>query len=161
MSNHGYFSGNPKTEWLSNPHQGDRNMKLLEDFYFVDPDGDRWLAPKGSIINGASIPRFLWSSVGSPFVGDYRNASVVHDVGCDDPTQDRKAVDKMFYHACRAGGCSSINARKLYLGVRIGAWASQNNIDPEGAFSTFHNQLALEDVNSFEDLQTFVDSKLV
>ena len=31
----------------------------------------------------------------------------------------------MFYHACRAGGCSPRQARLLYAGVRIGAWAER------------------------------------
>lgn len=57
MSN-GTFSGNPKTEWLT--EQGaDRNMRMLEDFWYDDPAGRRWKAPKGSIVNGASIPEAL------------------------------------------------------------------------------------------------------
>jgi hypothetical protein len=48
----------------------------------------------------------------------------VHDVatvraGAD--TTKRRAADRMFYHACRAGGCSVEQATVLYLGVRIGA----------------------------------------
>ncbi|KMM17817.1 hypothetical protein SYNGFB01_01435 [Synechococcus sp. GFB01] len=31
----------------------------------------------------------------------------------------------MFYHACRAGGCSADEAKALYLGVRIGALKDQ------------------------------------
>lgn len=30
----------------------------------------------------------------------------------------------MFYWACLAGGCSAAQAKMLYLGVRIGSWAS-------------------------------------
>jgi hypothetical protein len=32
----------------------------------------------------------------------------------------------MFFHACRAGGCSPPQARILYAGVRIGAWAAES-----------------------------------
>lgn len=126
MSNeYGFFSGNPKTEWLSGPGD-DRNMKLLQDFSYTDPDGKLWLAPMDSEINGASIPAPLWSTVGSPYTGDYRNASVVHDVACYhvETANDRKAADKMFYFACLAGGCSKAQARLLYLGVRVGAWGT-------------------------------------
>jgi hypothetical protein len=122
MSNHGKFSGNPKTEWLVDDAGADRNMQLLEDFSFTDPNGNVWLAPKGSIINGASIPRPLWSTVGSPYTDDYRRASVVHDVACNTPMVNRKAADEMFFHACRAGGCTPAQARILYVGVRLGAW---------------------------------------
>lgn len=41
--NYGKFSGNPKTEWLSHPTNQDRDMKLLEDFWYVDPDGKNGL----------------------------------------------------------------------------------------------------------------------
>lgn len=122
--NPGRFSGTPKTEWLSSPAGPDRDMRLLEEFSYTDPNGRRWVAPAGSTINGASIPRALWSSVGSPYTDDYRCASIVHDVACDNQTIPRKEADQMFYHACIAGGCSVAQARVLYAGVRIGAWSS-------------------------------------
>ena len=126
---YGSFSGNPKTEWLTEPGTEDRNMRLLAAFWYKDPDGRVWPAPKGSVINGASIPRPLWSTVGSPYTDDYRRASVVHDVACDSPSVPRKDADVMFYHACLAGGCSPVQARILYAGVRLGAWASNNLTD--------------------------------
>jgi len=124
MSAHGSFSGNPKTEWLVDANGEDRDMQLLEDFSFTDPAGRVWLAPKGAIVNGASIPRALWSTIGSPYTDDYRRASVVHDVACDTPSVPRKDADAMFLHACRAGGCSPLQAQILYAGVRLGAWTS-------------------------------------
>ena len=126
MANHGSFSGNPKTEWLTDETTPDRNMSLLADFSFTDPDGRVWPAPKGSDINGASIPQPLWSTVGSPYTDDYRRASVVHDVACGTPGVNRKAADVMFYYACLAGGCTALQAKILYAGVRIGAWGSKS-----------------------------------
>lgn len=123
MSNQGSFSGNPKTEWLVDTDGADRDMKLIENFWYIDPNEKKWPAPAGSVVNGASIPRPLWPLVGSPYTDDYRRASIVHDVACDNPEVDRKEADVMFYHACRAGGCSPLQARWLYAGVRIGAWA--------------------------------------
>ena len=111
MSNHGSFSGNPKTEWLSDASNPDRDMSLLADFSFTDPDGKVWTAPKGSVVNGASIPQPLWSTVGSPYTDDYRRASVVHDVACNTPGVPRKTADVMFYHACLTGGCGALQAQ--------------------------------------------------
>ncbi len=127
MSNEfGSFSGNPKTEWLIDANGEDRDMQLLEDFFYVDPAGRTWPAPKGSVINGASIPRALWTTVGSPYTDDYRRASVVHDVACEPSSGvPRKEADEMFYYACRAGGCGEVQARVLYAGVRVGAWADK------------------------------------
>ena len=123
MGKHGTFSGEPVTKWLTEPDD-DRRMELQEEFSFTDPDGKVWLAAKGATIDGASIPRPLWSLVGSPYTGDYRRASIVHDVACDDAKNDsarREAADRMFFHACREGGCSAEQAMLLYLGVRVGA----------------------------------------
>ena len=119
---YGEFSGNPRAEWLTEPGE-DRRMQLLEDFWYLDPDGRKWLSHRNSIVDGASIPAALWSVIGSPYTGEYRRASIVHDVACDTPGLPRRDADKMFYFACLAGGCSIRQARVLYAGVRIGAWA--------------------------------------
>ena len=126
MSN-GSFSGNPKTEWLSDKG-GDRDMRMLEAFWYLDPNGRRWDAPVGTVVNGASIPRTLWSTVGSPYTGDYRRAAVVHDAAVGQQGVLRADADTMFYYACLAGGCSLVQAKMLYAGVRIGAWAATNQV---------------------------------
>jgi hypothetical protein len=120
---YGTFSGNPKTEWLCE-HGEDRNMRLLEAFWYIDPQGRRWDAPQGSIINGASIPRTLWSSIGSPFTGNYRRASIIHDVSLRTPGIVRDDTDTMFYFACMAGGCLLMESKFLYAGVRLGTWVA-------------------------------------
>lgn len=125
--NHGSFSGEPRTLWLTESNS-DRKMQLLEDFSFTDPAGRSWLVQKFYKIDGASIPKSLWSLIGSPYTGDYRRASIVHDKACDDaagnPTA-RRTADRMFFHACRAGGCTIEQATTLYLGVRIGSLGDQ------------------------------------
>jgi hypothetical protein len=124
---HGDFSGEPQTRWLTDEKTADRKMTVLEDFWFVDPKKKEWRTPAYYEVDGASIPRALWTLAGSPYTGDYRRASVVHDKACDDakgnPSERRKA-DRMFFHACRAGGCSIVEATLLYLGVRIGSLQS-------------------------------------
>ena len=119
------FSGEPLTRW-----KGSRNMILEEDFYYIDPEGRKWDAPKGSHLNGATIPMALWNIIGSPYAGKYRRASVVHDVGVGElsnpnvSAKQRKEADRMFYHACRYDGCSKHFASMMYTGVRFGTFAS-------------------------------------
>ena len=125
--NNGSFSGNPKTEWLSD-QGGDRDMRMLEAFWYIDPNGRRWDAPAGTVVNGASIPRTLWSTVGSPYTGDYRRAALVHDAAVGSSGVLRADADTMFYFACLAGGCSPVQAKMLYAGVRIGAWAATSPV---------------------------------
>lgn len=126
MSN-GEFSGNPRTEWLSDKGD-DRDMRVIEPFWYIDPQGRRWVAPAGTVINGASIPRTLWSSVGSPYTGDYRRAALVHDAAVGKHGVARAEADTMFYFACLCGGCSVLQAKLLYAGVRLGAWAAANHV---------------------------------
>jgi hypothetical protein len=122
---HGSFSPDvPATTWMTEDGTPDRQMTLLHEFWFDDPSGKRWITPAGYVTDGTSIPRALWTLVGSPFTGDYRRAAIVHDKACVDAGGDRRArraADKMFYHACRAGGCSIRDATIMFLGVRIGA----------------------------------------
>lgn len=123
-TSHGTFSGDPDAIWLTEKTP-DRRMCLTENFSFTDPKNTKWLTPANYRVDGASIPRALWSAVGSPYTGDYRRASIVHDKACDDAHGNkvaRRAADRMFFHACRAGGCNIRQATILYLGVRIGAW---------------------------------------
>ena len=106
------FSGNPKTEWLPNG----RDMRLLEAFSFADTERI-WTAPAGAIINGASIPKMMWSLIGSPFVGRYRNASVLHDYYFTVRTEPTVDVNHMFYKAMLASGVSVLKANIMWDAV--------------------------------------------
>ena len=131
MEYFGCFQGTVKTEWLSDG----RTMKLLEDFSFIDCEGLTWLAPKGRSIDGASIPRFAWSIVGSPFSGRYRKASVIHDIACDDRVRPWESVHLAFYYAMRASKVALIKAKLMYAAVyhKGPRWMSPRS--PQGSTS--------------------------
>ncbi len=86
-----YFKGCVKTEWLDDG----RNMRLLEDFSFIDSAGHEWKCLKGRIINGANIPVFL-RRIRTPFVGKHRIASVIHDVACVERIMPYRDVHRMY-----------------------------------------------------------------
>lgn len=127
----GEFIGTVKVEWLrsnddhvnkcesSGTNSPSRKMRILEDFSYKDFKSKLWTAPKGHVIDGASIPPFLWSIIGSPFVGNYREASVVHDYYCCVKTEPWQEVHKMFYDAILSEGVSE-NKAKAMLAV---VWA--------------------------------------
>ena len=110
----GSFSSNVITEWNEDDH---RSMTLVREFWFEDPNGKTWHVPAGAKVDGASIPWWLWTVVGSPFVGKYRNASVVHDHFCRLESEPWEDVHKLFYFACRAGGVSRYKALMMYWAV--------------------------------------------
>jgi Protein of unknown function (DUF1353) len=112
----GHFVGNIVTSWNTDG----RTMTLLEDFAYFDATGKQWSAPKGSIVDGASIPGALWSYVGGPYTSTYRIASVVHDVACVSKKEKWEDVHRMFYEACRCAGLDDKRAKLMYWAVYQG-----------------------------------------
>lgn len=55
-----------------------------------------WRIPRGSVVNGASIPRgFMWL-VGSPFDRGRRLSSAIHDVMCQEKRIAYRVVHELF-----------------------------------------------------------------
>jgi mono/diheme cytochrome c family protein len=113
MEEWGRFEGQVVARW----EDDGRTMTLVEPFAYVDPREARWPAPAGSVVNGASIPRPFWSLFGGPFSGEFRDASVVHDVACETRDRPWRAVHLMFYEACRCGGVGAVTAKTMYYAV--------------------------------------------
>lgn len=121
----GRFEGDPIARWSPDG----RRMILFEPFTFIDIRLKRWTAARGAILDGASIPSAFWPLVGTPFVGAYRYASVIHDYYCDTRAETWEETHTMFYYACRAGGVGKAHGKALYyavywFGPRWGARAS-------------------------------------
>src|SRR5881392_3624748 len=110
----GYYSGQVEARWENDG----RHMTLLSELRYTDPEGVIWIAPAGSVVDGASIPRALWSLMGGPFDGKYRNASVLHDVAYDQKNRPHEVCDRMFYHAMRCSGVSAVEAGTMYYALR-------------------------------------------
>jgi hypothetical protein len=95
-------------------------VKLLADFTYIDNAGDRWTVPRDATVDGASIPRMLWTPLGGPMEGEYRDASIVHDWYCDLRSRPWKCVHRMFYEAMLASGVGLARAKIMYAGVYFG-----------------------------------------
>jgi hypothetical protein len=92
-------------------------MTLLSELRYTDPHGIVWVAPAGSTVNGASIPRSLWSLMGGPFEGKYRDASVLHDVSYEQHKRPWQDCDRMFYNAMRCSGVSAVEAKTMFYAL--------------------------------------------
>ncbi len=110
---YGKFNGEIATEWMPDG----RSMRLLKQFEYTAADGTRWGVPAGSIVDGASIPQALWSLIGAPFSGNYRNASVIHDYYCETRSRPYQAVHQVFYEAMLASGVGQRRAWLMYRAV--------------------------------------------
>jgi len=85
-------------------------------------------APKGTVTDGASIPRFFWRLIGPPMTGRYRKAAIIHDAGYTGSlvwtqfhkkkTYTRKEVDALFLRLMKALGVSWWRRRLMYWAVR-------------------------------------------
>src|SRR5437899_7943597 len=104
----GHYSGYVEARWENDG----RTMTLLSELRYSDPEGVVWIAPAGSVVDGASIPRSLWSLMGGPFEGKYRNASVLHDVAYDQKDRHHEVSERIFYLAMRCTGDSTAEARR-------------------------------------------------
>lgn len=129
----GSFSGRVVVEWLTG-QSPERDMRLVEPFAYTDPSGKRWAVPEGAVINGASIPQSVWSLAGSPYTGNYRRASVVHDYYCGSKSETWQDVHRMFYYAMVAGGVSVLQAKIFYAAVYAGGprWKTTVSRNLEG-----------------------------
>lgn len=113
VSQYGRFEGRVVTVWLPNG----RNMELVEPFIYIDGRQVQWDAPKGTVVDGASIPKMAWSIIGGPFEGKYRNASVIHDVACVRKDRTWQAVHEAFYNAMLASDVDETTAKVMYAAV--------------------------------------------
>lgn len=167
---HGHFSGNPVVEFLPDG----RKIKLREAFIYTDPDGNVWPVPVNYIADGASIPRGLWTPVGGPLDGPYRDASIVHDYYCEhfdtrwneSYKLDWKSVHRAFYQGLLARGVGPKKAKLMYGAVyycgprwewqgqqvrRVDTWcATGGDINAEDVLAEFieSGDRSLEDIEA-------------
>lgn len=118
---------------------GDLKELVDESLTFVDSNGDKWTAPKGTLTDGASVPRLFLPITDDRFDAEFLKAAVVHDAYCQEDNETRctaqyrtkpwKAVHRMFYEACIAGGTSPLKAKLMFAGVWLGGprWNDPNN----------------------------------
>jgi hypothetical protein len=109
----GHFTAGPVVTWTED---GGRVI-LQEDFTYVDTAHRRWTTTKGTVSDGASIPRGVWTFVGSPLKGGYVRAALIHDAYCVSRDEPWEEVHEMFYWGCRAGGVTRPHAKILYYTV--------------------------------------------
>jgi len=108
------FSGPVDVRWLE---EDPRKMMLLESVAFLDSKEKVWTAYQYDTIDGASIPEFLWEEVGSPYIGFYRRASVIHDVYCIRKSQPAQDVHNCFYEMMLADGVDKAKAWVMFQAV--------------------------------------------
>ncbi len=108
------FSGPVDVRWLE---EDERKMILLESVSFLDKYEKVWTAYQYDTIDGASIPEVLWEEVGSPYIGFYRRASVIHDVYCQRKSRPAQDVHNCFHEMMLADGVGRMKAWTMFQAV--------------------------------------------
>lgn len=126
--NWGRFDGLP-------PHiallDNGRLARLLKPLSYIDAHDQRWDVPADEIVDGASIPQPVWSLIGGPWDGPYRNASIVHDRYCVTKSTTWQLTHLMFYHAMRCSNVKKFKAKVMFYAVyRFGPrWPAPGSLE--------------------------------
>ena len=92
-------------------------VRLLEALIFIDANGKKWTAPKGYVVDGATIPKMFQGFIGTPYGGQYVLASVIHDVAYYERLGTWQEVHQVFYDAMLASGVEARKASLMYIAV--------------------------------------------
>lgn len=92
-------------------------MEVQQPFGFIDARNRKWEVPAKYHTDGASIPRALWSIIGSPFTGNYLAAAIIHDFYCDLKSRDWRDTHSVFFDAMIANKVDNIQAKIMYFAV--------------------------------------------
>lgn len=76
----------------------------------------------GFDFDGASIPRALWSVVGSPMTDGYQRAGCLHDALYASEYFPREVCDMLFLKAMESDGVGYLKRRAMYRAVRAFGW---------------------------------------
>lgn len=101
---------------------------MADELDFVDGKADVWQAPKGTLTDGASIPRVFVKIVGNPTSKQFAQAAAIHDAYCGIGnengakyhTRPWPQVHRMFYDALRVGGTPEYKAKVMFAAVWLG-----------------------------------------
>lgn len=108
---------------------GHTEFKLLAPYTYVDCEGRTHVIPPTrqvngetvpTVINGASIPSEVWSFVGGPWSGKYRNAAVIHDFLVETRYANSDITHRIFFDAMLTSGTPGWKANIMYFAVLKG-----------------------------------------
>lgn len=91
---------------------------ILDEDLIWEGETRKIVVKKGFDFDGASIPRFLWSIIGSPMTGGYQRAACLHDALYAGEVLPRKECDGLFLEAMKSDGVSYTKRYSMYWAVR-------------------------------------------
>jgi hypothetical protein len=152
------YEGVPQVQFLPDG----RNMRLTAGLVFYDPSEIRWAVPADAVVDGASIPKFLWSVFGGPFEGRYRDGSIIHDWYCDIRTRPWQATHRVFYDAMCVSGVPPKTALIMYFAVRWKGprWDERVMVNTNLSFSGDNRVSSSDQIRSYESAEVQITQSM-
>lgn len=126
-------------------------LPTKEKIEFVDARGDKWIAPRQTLTDGATIPPIFTVLVGDRQSREYVIAAALHDAYCGVGNEDLETyrtrswedVHRMFYEALLVNGTDPQTAKIMYAAVYLGGprWD-----DPERDLSKIDKAVILQEM---------------
>jgi len=124
---------------ISFREHGELKELIDERLVFTDAQGMEWIAPQGTLTDGASVPRWALPITNGRWDSAFLKAAVVHDAYCQSDNETRapdqyrsrpwQAVHRMFHEAILAGGTTPTLAKVMFAAV----WLKGPRWDDTGA----------------------------
>ena len=96
----------------------ERLVVASDSFAFYDNHGVKWVADKGEVTDGASIPGLIKLFLGRSFREPYLPAATLHDIYCRSKTRSCAATADMFCQALITNGVDYVRAGAMWSAVR-------------------------------------------
>lgn len=109
---------------------GDQAYEVLEPLVYDNGLLIIQVNPKFDF-DGASIPKPLWSVIGSPMTGGYQRAGCLHDALYASEYFDRQMCDDLFLEAMASDGVGYFKRHAMYYAVRSFGWMVWDKHDKE------------------------------
>ena len=110
---------------LKGKYLGKERWELIAPFEYNNPPIIIEM-PIGFVTDGASIPRFAYSLIGSPWGGRYSPASIIHDYLYFIQKYSRRKSDRIFLDAMKILEVPLWKRQLMYLAVRFFGWKAWN-----------------------------------
>ncbi|MEY4482982.1 MAG: hypothetical protein RL693_434 [Verrucomicrobiota bacterium] len=75
----------------------------------------KWKAPKDSIVDGAPMPQPFLSIISGPLEGKYRNASIFHDLVCNETEAYREYIKPTKIQSLARGHVCSLRSPNTFF----------------------------------------------
>lgn len=132
------FVGSAKVEKLDNDSFVTQ-FRLVEELRFEESNGQVWVTPSDSILDGRSIPQLFTQQIGNLFDAGFPKTAITYDFAVKSKFHPWTSAQRMFYDGALTEGIGPVDAKVMYMLLRASGsrWAQHG---PNGCFSRCHNR---------------------